>query len=195
MPADTGGKPQRRAPWTMTPRPSIVWFRQDLRLQDNPALSSAVRRGNSPITCCGISPTPPVSRCPRSSRGFPGAMKLQSLGAWQWGRTGYPLVDAGMRELWTTGWMHNRVRMAVASFLVKHLLIPWQRGAEWFWGRSSTHTASMFAAGCRNCEIFPMPISINHGRHLHQSCRRPGSSSERPIPGLSSIMLRLANER
>ena len=38
-----------------------------------------------------------------------------------------------MNELWTTGWMHNRVRMAVASFLVKHLLIPWQRGAEWFW--------------------------------------------------------------
>jgi deoxyribodipyrimidine photo-lyase len=53
--------------------------------------------------------------------------------AWQRGRTGYPLVDAGMRELWTTGWMHNRVRMVVASFLVKDLLIAWQKGAEWFW--------------------------------------------------------------
>jgi deoxyribodipyrimidine photo-lyase len=55
------------------------------------------------------------------------------LRAWQRGRTGYPLVDAGMRELWTTGWMHNRVRMVVASFLVKHLLSRWQDGARWFW--------------------------------------------------------------
>jgi deoxyribodipyrimidine photo-lyase len=49
------------------------------------------------------------------------------------GKTGYPLVDAGMRELWHTGGMHNRVRMVVASFLVKDLLIPWQKGEEWFW--------------------------------------------------------------
>ncbi len=55
------------------------------------------------------------------------------LRAWQRGLTGYPIVDAGMRELWHTGWMHNRVRMIAASFLVKDLLIPWQRGAEWFW--------------------------------------------------------------
>lgn len=55
------------------------------------------------------------------------------LKAWQRGRTGYPIVDAGMRELWATGWMHNRVRMVTASFLVKHLRLPWQRGAEWFW--------------------------------------------------------------
>lgn len=53
--------------------------------------------------------------------------------AWSRGRTGYPIVDAGMHQLWTTGWMHNRVRMVAASFLVKHLLIDWRRGAEWFW--------------------------------------------------------------
>ncbi|PTY01817.1 deoxyribodipyrimidine photolyase [Verrucomicrobia bacterium LW23] len=53
--------------------------------------------------------------------------------AWTRGRTGYPMVDAGMRELWATGWMHNRVRMITASFLVKHLLLPWQAGAQWFW--------------------------------------------------------------
>ncbi len=53
--------------------------------------------------------------------------------AWQQGRTGFPFVDAGMRQLWETGWMHNRVRMAVASFLVKDLLLPWQDGARWFW--------------------------------------------------------------
>ncbi|MGY6553844.1 MAG: cryptochrome/photolyase family protein [Wenzhouxiangella sp.] len=55
------------------------------------------------------------------------------LKAWQRGRTGIPMVDAGMRELWQTGWMHNRVRMIVASFLTKNLLIPWQEGARWFW--------------------------------------------------------------
>jgi deoxyribodipyrimidine photo-lyase len=53
--------------------------------------------------------------------------------AWTRGRTGYPIVDAGMRQLWRTGWMHNRVRMIAASFLVKHLLIDWRRGAAWFW--------------------------------------------------------------
>ncbi|MCP3867810.1 MAG: deoxyribodipyrimidine photo-lyase [Gammaproteobacteria bacterium] len=53
--------------------------------------------------------------------------------AWQQGNTGIPLVDAGMRELWQTGWMHNRVRMIVASFLAKNLMIPWQQGARWFW--------------------------------------------------------------
>lgn len=55
------------------------------------------------------------------------------LKKWQRGATGYPLVDAGMRELWTTGWMHNRVRMVVASFLTKHLRISWEEGAYWFW--------------------------------------------------------------
>lgn len=55
------------------------------------------------------------------------------LKAWQRGRTGYPIVDAGMRELWSTGWMHNRVRMIAASFLVKDLLVDWREGARWFW--------------------------------------------------------------
>jgi deoxyribodipyrimidine photo-lyase len=53
--------------------------------------------------------------------------------AWTMGRTGYPIVDAGMRELWATGWMHNRVRMIAASFLIKHLLIDWRQGEQWFW--------------------------------------------------------------
>ncbi len=55
------------------------------------------------------------------------------LTAWQKGQTGYPMVDAGMRQLWQTGWMHNRVRMIVGSFLVKHLLIDWRDGEDWFW--------------------------------------------------------------
>jgi deoxyribodipyrimidine photo-lyase len=64
---------------------------------------------------------------------FPWRTDAAGLLAWQRGRTGYPMVDAGMRELWRTGWMHNRVRMIAASFLVKHLLIDWREGEAWFW--------------------------------------------------------------
>lgn len=64
---------------------------------------------------------------------FPWRDDPDGLKAWQRGMTGYPLVDAGMRELWHTGYMHNRVRMVTASFLIKHLLIHWKRGEEWFW--------------------------------------------------------------
>jgi deoxyribodipyrimidine photo-lyase len=74
--------------------------------------------------------------------------------AWQRGRTGYPLVDAGMRELWATGWMHNRVRMSVSSFLVKHLLQHWLHGARWFWDTlvdadlASNSLGWQWSAGC-----------------------------------------------
>jgi deoxyribodipyrimidine photo-lyase len=64
---------------------------------------------------------------------FPWVDDPQGLSAWQRGRTGFPIVDAGMRELWATGWMHNRVRMIAGSFLVKDLLLPWTSGARWFW--------------------------------------------------------------
>lgn len=64
---------------------------------------------------------------------FPWSSNDAHLEAWKRGRTGYPIVDAGMRELWQTGFMHNRVRMIVASFLVKHLLIDWKTGEDWFW--------------------------------------------------------------
>lgn len=57
----------------------------------------------------------------------------EALTAWQRGRTGYPIVDAGLRELWATGWMHNRVRMIVGSFLIKDLMIDWRLGEAWFW--------------------------------------------------------------
>jgi len=66
-------------------------------------------------------------------RSGPSSVDKQFRTAWTRGRTGYPIVDAGMRQLWRSGWMHNRVRMIVGSFLVKHLLVPWQEGARWFW--------------------------------------------------------------
>ena len=64
---------------------------------------------------------------------FPFRTAPAELRAWTRGQTGYPIVDAGMRQLWTTGWMHNRVRLVTASFLVKHLLIDWREGERWFW--------------------------------------------------------------
>tara|TARA_B100000614_G_scaffold261985_1_gene293540 strand:+ start:5569 stop:7101 length:1533 start_codon:yes stop_codon:yes gene_type:complete len=63
---------------------------------------------------------------------FPWMSDEASFEAWRLGRTGYPIVDAGMRQLWQTGWMHNRVRMIAASFLIKHLMIDWREGAAWF---------------------------------------------------------------
>jgi deoxyribodipyrimidine photo-lyase len=64
---------------------------------------------------------------------FPWCSNSDALRKWQLGQTGYPIVDAGMRELWQTGYMHNRVRMIVASFLVKNLLLDWRHGERWFW--------------------------------------------------------------
>jgi deoxyribodipyrimidine photo-lyase len=78
-------------------------------------------------------PTTPTSPLRSDFARFPWRSEPGWLRAWQKGRTGFPIVDAGMRQLWRTGWMHNRVRMIVASFLVKDLLISWQEGARWFW--------------------------------------------------------------
>ncbi len=85
---------------------------------------------------------------------FPWRRDAKALRAWQKGLTGYPIIDAGMRELWHTGWMHNRVRMIVASFLVKDLLISWREGERWFWDtlvdadRASNTLGWQWAGGC-----------------------------------------------
>lgn len=85
---------------------------------------------------------------------FPWQQNPKLLQAWQQGRTGFPLIDAGMRQLWQTGWMHNRVRMVVASFLCKNGLIHWRQGAEWFWDTlvdadlASNSLNWQWAAGC-----------------------------------------------
>ena len=78
-------------------------------------------------------PNTPTEPLRENFKSFPWRKDAEFLKAWQLGQTGYPIVDAGMRELWTTGWMHNRVRMIVASFLVKDLLLSWREGAAWFW--------------------------------------------------------------
>ena len=78
-------------------------------------------------------PTIPTKNWRKEFDKFPWRRSAADLKAWRRGMTGYPMVDAGMRELWATGWMHNRVRMIVASFLVKHLRIDWRDGEAWFW--------------------------------------------------------------
>ena len=78
-------------------------------------------------------PTIPTENWREEFDKFEWRRSAADLRAWQRGETGYPMVDAGMRELWQTGWMHNRVRMIVASFLVKHLRIHWREGEAWFW--------------------------------------------------------------
>jgi deoxyribodipyrimidine photo-lyase len=85
---------------------------------------------------------------------FPWRKDSKQLRAWQRGLTGYPIVDAGMRQLRATGWMHNRVRMVVASFLVKHLRLAWHEGAAWFWDTlvdadlASNTLGWQWSAGC-----------------------------------------------
>ncbi len=97
--------------------------------------------------------TPAAPLRPAYAR-FPWRTDAAQLAAWQRGATGYPIVDAGLRELWHTGWMHNRVRMIVASFLVKDLLIAWNEGAHWFWDTlvdadlASNTLGWQWAAGC-----------------------------------------------
>jgi deoxyribodipyrimidine photo-lyase len=87
--------------------------------------------------CCSLlfhHPDLPQAPLDRRFADFPWASgDDRAFKAWTEGRTGIPIVDAGMRQLWRTGWMHNRVRMIVASFLVKHLLIDWRVGQTWFW--------------------------------------------------------------
>ena len=77
-------------------------------------------------------PRLPIDNFRPEFNAFPWVEDSHALQCWQKGRTGYPIVDAGMRELWATGYMHNRVRMIVASFLIKDLLIDWRVGADWF---------------------------------------------------------------
>ncbi|MBT6205255.1 MAG: deoxyribodipyrimidine photo-lyase, partial [Rhodospirillaceae bacterium] len=99
-------------------------------------------------------PELPLKPLRREFSSFPWTNDPDALSAWQGGATGYPIVDAGMRELWTTGWMHNRVRMIVASFLIKDLLIDWQSGEHWFWDTlvdadlASNAASWQWVAGC-----------------------------------------------
>lgn len=141
--------------------PRQVWHSIQFALAQNPALGSNAERYLLEILWREFSwhllqHFPHIVREPLnpSFKSFPWQRDAKALRAWQKGLTGYPIVDAGMRQLWQTGWMHNRVRMIVASFLIKDLLIDWREGAAWFWDTLvdadlGNNTASwQWVAGC-----------------------------------------------
>ncbi len=120
--------------------PRQVWHAVRLRMEMEPAACSGgesfLRELGWREFCQHVlidQPEMPVLPLQRRFEKFAWVDDPAGLRAWQRGQTGYPIVDAGMRQLWQTGWMHNRVRMIVASFLVKDLLLPWQIGQQWFW--------------------------------------------------------------
>jgi deoxyribodipyrimidine photo-lyase len=120
--------------------PRQIWHAVAAQATQEPALARDAEKYLSEIVWRDFSYQllhhhPHLPERPHSSRfeAFPWIEDARTLKAWQTGRTGYPIVDAGMRQLWQTGWMHNRVRMITASFLIKHLLADWRRGEAWFW--------------------------------------------------------------
>ena len=115
------GEISARTVWDRLHRPSATKFLKELAWRD---FSRSALLGQPDLAERSVRAAPRWRTGPEADGDF---------AAWTKGRAGYPIVDAGMRQLWATGWMHNRVRMIAASFLVKHLLIDWRRGAAWYW--------------------------------------------------------------
>ncbi|TXS93021.1 deoxyribodipyrimidine photo-lyase [Parahaliea maris] len=120
--------------------PRAVWHASRQAARDRPALGDQIDKFLSELGWREFSyhllhffPTLPEKPFRETFGAFPWRQDDAQLRAWQQGQTGYPLVDAGMRELWQTGYMHNRVRMVTASFLTKHLMLHWREGEDWFW--------------------------------------------------------------
>jgi deoxyribodipyrimidine photo-lyase len=120
--------------------PRQVWYAARFAAAEDPALGPGIEKFLSELGwrefCRHLlhdHPNLATENLQASFDDFPWKPDKKALAAWQRGHTGYPIVDAGLRELWHTGVMHNRVRMVVASFLVKHLLIDWRDGEAWFW--------------------------------------------------------------
>ena len=120
--------------------PRQVWHAARFAAEENPAIAAGTEKFLSELGwrefCRHLlhdHPNLATENLQANFDDFPWKADKKSLAAWKRGRTGYPIVDAGLRELWHTGVMHNRVRMVVASFLVKHLLIDWREGEAWFW--------------------------------------------------------------
>jgi deoxyribodipyrimidine photo-lyase len=141
--------------------PRQIWDKSHQEIALNPSKKTAIDKFLSEVGWREFSyhllfhfPTLPDKNLRKNFDAFPWQPDPIALKAWQQGKTGYPIIDAGMRELWHTGWMHNRVRMLVASFLIKHLLIPWQQGEAWFWDTlvdadlASNSASWQWVAGC-----------------------------------------------
>lgn len=116
---------------------------------------------------------------------------LDNLEKWQQGMTGIPIVDAGMRELWQTGYMHNRVRMIVASFLIKNLLIDWKHGERWFWdclvdadlANNSASWQWVAGSGCDAAPFFRIFNPVTQGQKFDPD----GEYTKRFVPELKKL--------
>lgn len=165
--ADQRDRPDRPATSALSPHlrfgeisPRQIWAATDLacqgRLTDRGPESFTRELGWREFSYHLLYHQPDLARRPIRPQfaAFPWQPDDQLTRAWQRGQTGYPIVDAGMRQLWHTGWMHNRVRMLVGSLLVKHLLQPWQQGEAWFWDTlvdadpASNPASWQWVAGC-----------------------------------------------
>jgi len=143
-------------------------------------------------------PELPVTPFRASFAAFPWRRDPAALESWQNGQTGYPIVDAGMRQLWQTGWMHNRVRMVVAPILVKHSLIPWQDGARWFWDTlvdadlANNSAGWQWVAGCGAdaAPYFRIFNPILQGKKFDKT----GAYVYRWVPELSGLPLKYVHE-
>ena len=145
--ADARNRPDQPATSRLSPHlafgeisPATIWHRARHAANGQPALSKGLEVFLKELAWREFSyhllthwPTLPEHPFRPEFARFPWRNDAELLHAWQKGRTGYPIVDAGMRELWHTGAMHNRVRMISASFLIKDLMISWQTGEAWFW--------------------------------------------------------------
>jgi deoxyribodipyrimidine photo-lyase len=140
-------RPDRRGTSRLSPHlhfgeisPATCWHAARTRLHAGPGTDLGVETFMKELVWREFSynllhhwPTLPDTAFKADFQAFPWVTDATRLRAWQKGLTGFPIVDAGMRELWATGWMHNRVRMIVGSFLVKDLLLSWTAGEAWFW--------------------------------------------------------------
>ena len=143
---------------------------------------------------------PDVAEVPLQPRfaEFPWAVDEAALEAWRRGRTGYPLVDAGMRQLWHVGWMHNRARLVVASFLIKHLLLPWQEGEAWFWDTlvdadlANNAGGWQWVAGCGTdaAPYFRVFNPVNQGEKFDPE----GAYVRRWVPELAGLPIRVLHK-
>ncbi len=136
-------------------------------------------------------PTLAIDNIQKKFNGFAWQKSKRLLNAWQRGMTGYPIIDAGMRELWQTGFMHNRVRMIVASFLVKNCLIHWHEGEKWFWDclvdadLASNSSSWQWVAGCGAdaAPFFRIFNPITQGKKFDSK----GEYTRKYVPELSAL--------
>ncbi len=137
LPAESGTS--RLSPYLhwglIGPRQVMDWLhgKHDLRAQGPQVFAKEIYWREFAYNVLYHFPHTPDAPLQEKYANFPWEYDRSTLRRWQKGETGYPIVDAGMRELYETGWMHNRVRMIVSSLLVKHLLQDWRDGARWFW--------------------------------------------------------------